>query len=66
MKCPGQDLGRWKPEDVFDLRCPACGAPVEFFKDDKWRECRECGSIVRKSRLVRTCREWCSSSDECV
>jgi hypothetical protein len=42
MQCPGQDTMFWKPTDVFEIECPKCGYPVEFFKFDVKRKCR-CG-----------------------
>ncbi len=43
MKCPGQDTRYWKPEAVFEAKCPKCGNAVEFFKDDTTRKCGICG-----------------------
>ena len=39
MKCPGQDTRYWKPGDIFESPCPACGArhdvevPARFVLD---------------------------------
>lgn len=33
MKCPGQDSRYWKEGAIFEVDCPKCGKPVEFFKD---------------------------------
>ena len=38
--CPGQNTLFWKPEDIFEVSCPVCGASVEFFKDDVSRKCQ--------------------------
>jgi hypothetical protein len=66
MKCPGQDSRYWKPEDIFELLCPACAAAVEFFKDDKWRACPKCGQFVKNSNLDLGCAEWCSAAEQCL
>ena len=47
-RCPGQDLMFYKPEDIYDVQCPSCGKPVEFWKDDARRICKKCGKKVDK------------------
>ena len=42
MKCPGQDSRNWKPGDIFEMACPKCGKPLEFFKDEPLRRCKSC------------------------
>ncbi len=64
MKCPGQDLSRKKIEEIVcNLPCPFCGAEVEFFFDDKSRECTSCGTKVTKSdiQILKDfgCADWC-------
>ena len=44
MKCPGQDMRYWKPGDIFEVPCPECGEPTEFYKDEVQRLCRRCGT----------------------
>ena len=29
----------WKPEDIFTVACPHCGAEIEFWKDEPVRQC---------------------------
>jgi hypothetical protein len=65
-KCPGQDQRYWKPEDIFDVGCPYCGREIEFWKDEPFRMCRECGREVRNPRLDLACAEWCASAEECL
>jgi len=65
VKCPGQDTRFWKPDDIFDVVCPACGKPVEFFKDDPSRRCPKCGTLIANPRLDRGCAEWCRYAREC-
>ena len=66
MKCPGQDTRYWKPGDIFDWPCPACGKPVEFFKDESSRRCASCGYRVGNPRLDLGCAEWCPYGEKCL
>jgi len=65
-RCPGQDQRYWKPEDIFDVRCPHCGAEVEFFKDEPVLLCRGCGGEVRNPRIDLGCAKWCKHAAECL
>ena len=66
MKCPGQDPAHWKPEDVFEAKCPACGAKVEFFKDDATRRCPSCEQLFRNPHIDLGCAEWCRYAEQCL
>ena len=66
MKCPGQDTRYWKPGDIFEAPCPACGAVIEFFKDDVRRRCKSCKKMVPNPRLDLGCVEWCEHAEQCV
>lgn len=66
MKCPGQDTRHWRPGDIFDWPCPACGTPVEFFKDDTTRRCSSCGYRIRNPRLDLGCAAWCPHGARCL
>jgi hypothetical protein len=65
MKCPGQDLRFWKPGDIFETLCPACGAKVEFFKDEVRRKCR-CGHEMVNPKIDFGCAAWCPYAEQCV
>lgn len=65
LRCPGQDSRYWKPEDVFECPCPACGKLVEFFKDEREVKCRGCGTLCRNPRLDLGCLAWCKHAEEC-
>jgi DNA-directed RNA polymerase subunit RPC12/RpoP len=64
--CPGQNTQFWKPGDIFDIVCPACGAKVEFFKDDARRRCMGCGHIFPNPKLNEGCAKWCKFADKCL
>ena len=66
VTCPGQDKRFWKPEDIFEIACPGCGEPVEFFKDDPKRECGSCGRVVTNPKMNLGCAEWCRYAKECL
>jgi len=66
VRCPGQDTRQWKPKDIFEAPCPACGRRVEFFKDDTSRKCPRCGYTFRNPKLDLGCAEWCPYADKCL
>jgi len=66
VKCPGQDQRFWKPEDIYDVRCPNCGTELEFWKDDPYRTCTKCEKIIRNPKLDIGCAEWCKHAKECL
>jgi Zn ribbon nucleic-acid-binding protein len=66
VKCPGQDTRFWKPDDVYSVECPKCGQPVEFFKDDIRRRCKQCGHMFINPRMDLGCARWCQYADQCV
>lgn len=65
MKCPGQDSRYWKPEDIFQVACPACGGAIEFFKDDARLACPTCKTPVDNPRVATGCALWCGRVREC-
>jgi putative nucleotidyltransferase with HDIG domain len=66
VRCPGQDQRFWKPEDIFDVRCPRCGKVAEFFKDEPKLKCRNCGHLVVNPKIDLGCAEWCHYADQCL
>ena len=66
LRCPGQDMRYWKPEDIFDITCPHCGTDIEFWKDDPVRVCSKCNKEVRNPKINLSCAEWCKSADDCL
>ena len=65
-RCPGQDQRYWKPEDIFDVVCPACGEAIEFWKDEPKRVCSACGQEVGNPRMDFGCAKWCRFAQDCV
>ncbi len=65
QKCPGQDTRYWTPRDVFEVRCPACEATVEFWKDEDHRKCPRCGGRASNPNFDMGCLEWCRYASEC-
>ena len=66
MKCPGQDTRYWKPGDIFEIPCPGCGAPIEFFKDESTRRCRNCHRITTNPRMDFGCAAYCKYAEQCI
>ncbi len=66
MKCPGQDSRYWKPEAIFEEKCPECGHKVEFFKDDTARKCGECGHRFANPKMDFGCASYCQYAEECI
>ena len=66
FRCPGQDQRFWKPEDVFEVRCPSCGLSIEFFKDEPKLKCRNCGQLVVNPKINLGCAEWCRYAEKCM
>lgn len=66
FRCPGQDPRFWRPEDVFEVRCPGCGQVAEFFKDEPSLKCRNCGRIVPNPKIDLGCAQWCKYAEQCL
>ena len=65
-KCPGQDQRFWKPKDIFEINCPDCSTPIEFWKDDPQVKCPGCKKMITNPRLDISCAKWCKYAKECV
>jgi len=66
MRCPGQDWRYWKEDAVFEVPCPECGAPVEFFKDEKSGRCTGCGHRFLNPGADFGCAKWCPLAEQCL
>lgn len=66
MKCPGQDTQYWNQDAVFDVKCPQCGAAVEFFKDDTTRRCGQCGHRFVNPKMDFGCAAYCQYAEQCL
>ena len=66
VRCPGQDQRFWKPEDIFEAKCPGCGETIEFFKDEPKLKCRKCGRIVLNPKINLGCAKWCKYAEQCL
>lgn len=66
IKCPGQDQRFWKPDDIFEVKCPQCDRMIEFFKDEPKIKCRNCGQLVVNPKIDFGCAQWCQYADQCL
>lgn len=66
MKCPGQDTLYWKPGAIFEVNCPNCDRPVEFFKDDTSRKCSHCGHRFVNPHMDFGCAAYCPYAEQCL
>ena len=65
MRCPGQDTHYWKEDAIFEVKCPHCGALVEFFKDDISRKCPSCKRVLVNPRMDFGCALYCQYAELC-
>lgn len=65
-KCPGQNTQYWGFDSIFEVRCPKCGNPVEFFRDEVRRRCKVCGEMVFNDRMDLGCAKWCPAAASCI
>jgi hypothetical protein len=65
IRCPGQNTLFWKPDDIYDVTCPSCGTPVEFWKDDSKRTCK-CGHRFLNPKRDLGCLEYCKYAEQCM
>jgi hypothetical protein len=66
MKCPGQDSRYWKPDAIFSVPCPVCDKPVEFFRDESTRRCKNCGHKMVNPRMDFGCAAYCKFAEQCL
>lgn len=66
MRCPGQDSRYWEAGAIFEVNCPQCGQPVEFFKDETRRKCPHCGHRFVNPRLDFGCASYCKYAAQCL
>ncbi len=66
MRCPGQDRRYWTEDAVFEVPCPECGKPVEFFKDESSGRCRNCDHRFRNPGIDFGCAQWCAMAEQCL
>lgn len=66
MKCPGQDTQYWNEYAIFETKCPECGHPMEFFKDDTTRRCGGCQKKIVNPKMDFGCASYCQFAEQCL
>ena len=66
IRCPGQDTAFWDFSAVYDIKCPKCGQPVEFFKDEPARMCKKCGHEFVNPKMDFGCAAYCKYAEQCL
>lgn len=66
MQCPGQDTQYWNQDAIFDTKCPECGHPMEFFKDDATRRCGNCKKKIVNPKMDFGCASYCKFAEQCL
>ncbi len=66
MRCPGQDMRYWKYDSIYEVKCPYCGASIEFFKDDSTKRCKNCGKQVPNPKMDFGCAAYCQFAEQCL
>jgi hypothetical protein len=59
-------MRNWKPEDIFEVVCPSCGAEIEFWKDEPFRACSGCSLEIQNPKVDFGCARWCKFAEECL
>ncbi len=66
IRCPGQDTGFWDFTAIYDVKCPKCEQPVEFFKDEPARICKKCGHEFVNPKMDFGCAAYCKYAEQCL
>jgi len=56
----------WKENAIFEVACPKCQAPVEFYKDDTSRKCSSCGHRFVNPKMDFGCASYCQYAEQCI
>ena len=54
-------------EKAYKLtKCPECGHPMEFFKDDATRRCGNCKKKIVNPKMDFGCDAYCQYAEQCI
>lgn len=56
----------WKEGAIFEVQCPKCNTPVEFYKDDTSRKCGNCDHRFVNPNLDFGCASYCPYAEQCL
>ena len=56
----------WDSDAIFEVSCPECEQPVEFYKDDTTRRCTHCGHRFVNPKMDFGCAAYCKYAEQCL
>ncbi len=56
----------WDSDAIFEVNCPECEQPVEFYKDDTTRKCNQCGHRFVNPKMDFGCAAYCKYAEQCL
>ena len=56
----------WESDAIFEVNCPECDHPVEFYKDDTTRKCGQCDHRFVNPRMDFGCAAYCKYAEQCL
>lgn len=56
----------WDSDAIFEVSCPECKQPVEFYKDDTTRKCGHCGHRFVNPKMDFGCAAYCKYAELCL
>ncbi len=66
IRCPGQDMRYWTPEDIAFVPCPFCDREIEFWRDEPFRLCPGCRREIKNPHRDLGCAKWCKQAHACL
>jgi len=56
----------WNEDAIYEVNCPKCNKPVEFYKDDTNRRCHHCGHRFVNPKMDFGCAAYCQYAEQCL
>lgn len=56
----------WNEDSIYEVDCPKCHKPVEFYKDDTNRRCHHCNHRFVNPKMDFGCAAYCQYAEQCL